>query len=258
MSSKKHSRIARVLCDSIPLRSHPSRVPEEEANHLHQVLRLKNGDSVIALDGKGAEITGELCYREKSLWIETSLEKPTRSTKPETETSPLVLEMAIIKGDAMSWVIEKAVELGVRRLVPVECDHGVVEIGKKGAQHFVERWQRIADQALKQCERLHRMTIEAPVSSREILGRKAPLRWVAIEPSAEFQALPPLAFSSTLETHVLIGPEGGWSAQECEAFRAEIRLGTLKPASLGPLVLRAETAALFAMSVARCFYSSFR
>ena len=67
----------------------------------------------------------------------------------------------MLKADAMSWAIEKAVELGVSRLTPVIADHCVVKL-TKGPTEFRERWQRIADQALKQCGRLERMTIEDP------------------------------------------------------------------------------------------------
>jgi 16S rRNA (uracil1498-N3)-methyltransferase len=252
MNSKRQNRshrIARVLCPILPTAERPVCLDESEANHLHQVLRLRNGDPVIALDGKGAEVSAQIQYREKTIWLVTGMQNPSRRLPLDAETTPLVLEVAILKGDAMSWVIEKAVELGVRRLVPLECDYGVVEIAKKGTEHFVERWQRIADQALKQCERLHQMKVDSPRSVPEALKERAPHRWVAIEPSAGFTEARPIEFLAQ-ELHVMIGPEGGWSPAECDVFKAELKQGHLKLASLGPLVLRAETASLFVMSSA--------
>ncbi len=249
------SRIPRVLCGTLPTSKSPVQLPEDEASHLHSVLRLRDGDPVVALDGKGHEVQARLQHRDKTAWVATDHDKPTRTHSLDDETTPLVLEVAILKGDAMSWVIEKAVEMGVRRLVPLVCDYGVVEIGKKGSQHFVERWQRIADQALKQCERLNRMKVDAPSPVLETLKYQAHQRWVAVEPRAGFEEAVPFRFLSEAlkerdEIHVLVGPEGGWSPAECDAFRAESKHRALRPASLGPLVLRAETAALFVMGSA--------
>ena len=261
MSQRRSQRIPRVICSKLPAPQVPVQVDEEEAAHLQQALRVRPGDAVIAIDGKGSEIPGQVFIREKKLWIETQETKATRQIAPSIETTPLILEMAIIKGDAMSWVIEKAVELGVQKIIPIECDHGVVEVSKKGAEHFVERWQRIADQSLKQCERLNRLTIESPRSFGEALRLTGSTRLIAVEPSLELRnkdskppqtlphALGALAPSSA-PIHLMIGPEGGFSAAEADAMRAEIAMGKAIPVSLGPLVLRAETAAIFAMSVA--------
>lgn len=256
---KRAQRIPRVLCERLPTPQLPVRLDDDEAAHLQQALRIRPGDPVIALDGKGSEIHATTLIRDKKLWVETPHTIPSRTVPLLAETTGLVLEVAILKGDAMSWVIEKAVELGALRVIPVECDHGVVEIGKKGVEHFVERWQRIADQSLKQCERLNRLVVEAPRPLGVLLQQAVPTRAVAIEPSAGFKdsvALGKLLLGSlptakpASPVHVLVGPEGGFSAQELDAIRAEIALKRATPVQLGPLVLRAETAALFALSSA--------
>jgi 16S rRNA (uracil1498-N3)-methyltransferase len=255
MSQRRSQRIPRVLCAPLPTPQAPIKLDEDEAAHLQQALRIRPGDPVIAVDGRGSEISASTLIRDKKLWLETTASVPSRTIPLEKETTGLVLEVAILKGDAMSWVIEKAVELGANRIIPVECDHGVVEVGKKGAEHFVERWQRIADQSLKQCERLNRLTVEAPRTFEELL-KSAPQgarRAVAIEPSAGISdalALPKLAagLAPGERLHVLIGPEGGFSAQELDTLRAEIKMGRATAVNLGSLVLRAETAALFALS----------
>ena len=257
MQSKRSLRIPRILCPQLPVPQKPVAVDTEEAAHLRQVLRLQDGSPVIAMDGRGRAVAGEYFIQEKKAYIRTTHAAPTEVRDEHEEQGALVLEVAVIKGDAMSWVIEKAVELGARRVVPVLADHAVVQVDKKGAEHFVERWQRIADQALKQCERLNRISIEAPIPLGELLKRPIPggaIRGVAIEPRGN-EGGPALRLSESFfrgsgEKHVLIGPEGGWSAHELELFGVEARGGRLHALDLGPLILRAETAAIFTLGCA--------
>ena len=257
MQSKRSLRIPRILCPQLPVPQKPVPVDAEEAAHLRQVLRLQDGAPVIAMDGRGRAVSGEYFIQEKKPFIRTTHAQPTEVREANEEQGPLVLEVAVIKGDAMSWVIEKAVEMGARRVVPVLSDHAVVQVDKKGAEHFVERWQRIADQALKQCERLNRLVVEAPIALGELLKKplaSGAIRGVAIEPRARedwpAHALSESFFREGGQKHVLIGPEGGWSAHELELFRVDSRAGSLRALDLGPLVLRAETAALFALGCA--------
>ena len=140
---------------------------EAEARHLISVLRMGPGDEVELLDGKGLKAKATLVFQGKKVLAETT-EAP--HTDSRYVSTPNHLCMSIIKGDAMEWVVEKAVELGVRSLTPVETEFTVVKIHKKGAEAFQERWQRIADQAIKQCGRLDRMTIHSPVAFDEVFS----------------------------------------------------------------------------------------
>jgi 16S rRNA (uracil1498-N3)-methyltransferase len=164
---------------------------------------------------------------------------------------PVILEMAVLKGDAMEWTVEKAVELGVRTFVPVLCAHAVVQVDRKGPSYYRERWQKIADQALKQCGRLERMEVREPVELEILLTEKRALRLWADEGSrAEsphvFEALAKVSAADRLRgVAILIGPEGGWSVAERELLSRSDCHST----SLGPWVYRAETAALFATSL---------
>jgi len=259
MQSKRALRIPRVLCLELPTTDKAVLVDAEEAAHLQQVLRLRDDSPVIALDGRGKAISARYFIREKKPYIQATEKSPSESRTPEQEQGSLVLEVALMKGDAMSWVIEKSVELGARRVVPVITDHAVVQLDKKGAEHFIERWQRIADQSLKQCERLNRLTVDAPCSLEELLRRpslKSSPRKVALEPKGRGSWPGPIsAISSSIfrgpeEKSVLIGPEGGWSSHELDLFHAEARSGRLHALDLGPLVLRAETAAVLTLSCA--------
>ena len=168
---------------------------------------------------------------------------------------PTLLEMAVLKGEAMEWVIEKAVELGIQEVIPVLTAHTVVQMKNKGPESFRERWQKIADQALKQCGRLDRMEVKTPIALEILVSSNLPgLRLWCDEAGKNdvpflldyLDSLPP---ENPSNLRVLIGPEGGWSQNE------RILLGNGQFASpiirigLGPYILRAETAALLAISL---------
>jgi 16S rRNA (uracil1498-N3)-methyltransferase len=162
----------------------------------------------------------------------------------------VVLELSVLKGDAMEWVVEKAVELGVSALVPVLAERTVVQMGRKGPESFRERWQKIADQALKQCGRLDRMAIGVPSRLEELLRNTPPAEnriYFDEEARAEAPTLWGVLTGGLPQTPVrlLIGPEGGWAPPE----RRMIEASRAQSASLGPLVLRAETAAIAAVSL---------
>ncbi len=246
----------RVLTPKLPTPTYSSPLSEAEANHLVQVLRLRDGDAVEALDGSGHSIKAILRVRGGESRLEHAGEDAKHAENEQT--LPLTVEMAILKGDAMEWVVEKCVELGVRTLVPFVSAHTVVQIDKKGPEAFRERWQKIADQALKQCGRLERMTVESPVTLEKTLTLNNPggLRIWCAEPTAasrlgtqpEFLGDLLKAIPRSTPLRVLIGPEGGWSFNELQLLEASQGAAPLKAASLGPVTLRAETAALFSVA----------
>lgn len=239
----------RVLIPTLPTPDKPIFLPEEESHHLIQVMRVRNGETVEALDGKGAkmETSVELLGKGKA-----QLHSRAPAVRdPNLLSLPITLEMAILKGDAMEWTVEKAVELGVKTFIPVLCAHAVVQVDRKGPEFYQERWQKIADQALKQCGRLERMDVQAPIALEILLTEKRPLRLWADEATRAdaphvFQALAKVDVKDRIRgISILIGPEGGWS----EIERALLSRSGCVSTSLGPWVYRAETAALFATSL---------
>jgi 16S rRNA (uracil1498-N3)-methyltransferase len=239
----------RALCDSLPRASGQwVEIPETEARHLISVLRLGPGDEVELLDGRGLTAKARLEFRGKAPGA-TLIGNPLGD--PRRLSFPVHLALSILKGEAMEWAIEKAVELGVRSLTPLETEFTVVNIRKKGAENFQERWQRIADQALKQCGRLDRMEIRPARDIEAALSEKEPLFWLDEDLAAN--GAPELhlgAVASALpegsEIRLLIGPEGGLSPSEksrlLQLTGGENR--AIKRVHLGSLILRAETAAL--------------
>jgi 16S rRNA (uracil1498-N3)-methyltransferase len=244
----------RALCGSIPKKIKSLvEIPEAEAKHLISVLRLGPGDEIELLDGEGFRVRAALVIRDKKVFGETQ-ETPT--TEEAKVSLPIHLVMSIIKGEAMEWVVEKAVEMGVRSLTPVETEFSVVKIHKRGAESFQERWQRIADQALKQCGRLDRMIVEMPTSFEQSLLNEKRLIWLdetlaSTSPKDAHLA----AFSQKLPINepisILVGPEGGLSPSE--RSRLLQLTGSEKKeinrVHLGSLILRAETAALMGISI---------
>jgi 16S rRNA (uracil1498-N3)-methyltransferase len=268
----------RVLCEKLPAPHLPTILSEAESTHLTRVFRMKDGDRVEAMDGKGLHAAVTLRTRNGVPRLEF-LEKPVSAAEEGIQALPVTLEMAILKGDAMEWVVEKAVELGISTLVPIVTAHTVVQLDKKGPEAFRERWQKIADQALKQCGRLDRLEIKTPVEFQSLLATssQSPRLWCdesardhagslfgwinsAINSSGDStdnsagesainssgNSADNSAGGSLKDVRILIGPEGGWSELEREILS---RSSQNIPVSLGPLVLRAETAAIFALSL---------
>jgi len=260
----------RALCERLPSKAESFvELPESEARHLISVLRLKPGDEFELLDGSGFRARARLAFRGKTAGGE--LVSPSE-TDAKLLARPIHLSMAMIKGDAMEWVIEKAVELGVKTLTPVETEFTVVKTHKKGNEVFQERFQKIADQALKQCGRLERMVVQPPVNFEQALmpgfnENRFPniLLWLdesLVESAPEethlsrFLSRNPPDESSSYS--LFVGPEGGFSPSEknrllqlTESKNQAITKGqpVFARVHLGSLILRAETAALFGVSL---------
>lgn len=218
-----------------------------EAHHLGRVLRLGPGATVEAIDGRGRLYVVRLAVLERTGGWGTIQAR----LAPRTESPcAITLAPAVLKGDRMDWLVQKATELGVARLVPVETARSVVRRSEAPAGRAA-RWARIAREAVKQCGRVVVPAVTAPRGLAEVLAEEAPRHaaaWLFSEtggaPLGEVartaRALPDLL--------LLVGPEGGFTPAEVAlAERAGARV-----VSLGPRILRAESAAVTA--VALCQY----
>ncbi len=216
-------------------------LPPDQAHHLRHVLRLRNGDRVEIFDGEGSGYSGVVSLRDVEVRVEDlSCLSPDGETRP-----PLILAAALIKADRLEWVLQKGTELGVDKFILLETRFCDVPIPKSRISGRLERWNRLVREASKQSCRftLPRiagpMTLERLLSLEELSGFKglffyegAHQRWDALLPDAPGYV-------------VCTGPEGGWHPVEADAAAA----GGFSVVNLGPRVLRAETAAVAAVSL---------
>jgi 16S rRNA (uracil1498-N3)-methyltransferase len=209
----------------------------EEARHLTQVLRVEAGQ-VYEISDNDSLYLAEVDTARKQLVVFRVLE-----LLPPPEPGPSVeLYLALIKFDALELAIEKATELGVTAIRLVDADrteHGLEKaVGKR-----MPRWKRIALEASQQSRRAQLPQIYEPVRLRDALSAEAEVRLFLDE---ERTGTPLLnAVRKTASTALLIGPEGGWTASEREAAS---QAGWTN-VSLGPNILRAETAVLATLAV---------
>jgi 16S rRNA (uracil1498-N3)-methyltransferase len=212
----------------------------ENAQHLTRVLRVEAGQTFEITDNHRVWLATVETARKDMVRFRVTEEIDAGPPLPE-----VTLYLALIKFERFEWAVEKAVELGVTRLVPVNAarsDRGLFE----GAQKRVERWRRIAHEASEQSRRLSVPEIAGPAKMTEALKDSAPHRfWCDERPGAPGlgSAFHPQAGDSTA---LIIGPEGGWTDPE----RTQFETAGWQGVSLGPLVLRAETAVCAALAVA--------
>lgn len=224
-------------------------MPAEESRHMLRVLRLRPGSQVEVFDAAGlgwiAELTGEQAGSAlvRLLWPQA----------PESSQGPVVnLAVAIVKRSPMDWMIEKLSELGVETVQPLLSARCVGLGDIKPYSEPPERWDRLAIAAAKQCGRNRPLLLASPAPVLEWLSRPRPpaqCYYAHGAPGAPLlgRALAAAAGESPLPVWVAIGPEGGWTPEEREAFQA----AGFNPVLLGELTLRSETAAIAAAAVCR-------
>ncbi len=224
-------------------------LPEPVARHAVRVLRLPPGAPMILFDGRGGQyparierIERDRVYAELSAWEDAECESPLAIT----------LVQALQAGDKMDFTIQKAVELGVRDIVPVESRRSVLRLAGERAAKRVAHWQGVVASACEQCGR-NQVPLVAPVEKLESwLSRPAngALR-LMLDPEAEtsFASIRPEG-----AVQLLIGSEGGLDPQEMIAARQ----AGFRGVRLGPRVLRTETAGLAALAVMQAMWGDFR
>ena len=222
-------------------------LPESESQHATRVLRLPAGSEVTLLDGQGGEFGGilELTGRHHA-----SVRIISRHQHP-APSGNLTLIQAVAKGPAMDGLVHRAVELGCRRLIPLVTDRSVSRPDHSGDKQA--RWQTIAIEAAKQSGNPWKMQVDSPLTPQAWLARKDPFDLLWIASLQDTPCAPQTRWNSFRSQHgsrprsvgILIGPEGDFSPAEYEAFRQH----GAQSISLGPWVLRVETAATTAMAL---------
>jgi 16S rRNA (uracil1498-N3)-methyltransferase len=223
----------------------------DELHHLIHVLRLELGDKVLGFDNSGGQYLGVIESITKDSACCRILEENFPNVEPRTR---VYLVMGLAKGEKMEWVIQKGTELGMAGLVPLRTQRSVLKLQGKKAEERVSRWQRIAVEAVKQSRRVIEPRIEQ-IANWEDLEKKLPpdTQWLI-----PYEDEKTCSLSNTLDAYnpeypiaMLIGPEGGFSSEEVARARARLKAQSV---SLGPRILRTETAALAALIMVLSYY----
>ncbi|HEY5346342.1 MAG TPA: RsmE family RNA methyltransferase [Verrucomicrobiae bacterium] len=224
------------------------RLDGREAHHALHVLRLQRGERVTVLDGAGNEFFCNVESTTKNSLVLAVKEKKFTPAAP----CAITLLVAIPKGKIIESIIQKAVELGAHRIVPLLTERVVTQLDDDGAEAKREKWQTVAVEAIKQCGATWLPKVEAPQTIAEFLARgekielsligslqterRHPREWI-LDFQKSHGRLPASAAA-------WIGPEGDFTLAELQTIAAE----DAKPVTLGALTLRVETAAIYCLS----------
>ncbi|WP_426337150.1 16S rRNA (uracil(1498)-N(3))-methyltransferase [Pseudoduganella sp. R-31] len=216
-------------------------LPADVAHHIN-VVRMEPGDTLTLFNGDGGEYTAVLTdVQKKKAWAEIKVFDPREAELPFAVT----LAQALPEGSKMDWIIEKAVELGVAGIQPLAARRCVVRLSAERAEKKLEHWNGIVVSASEQCGRNRLASVAAPLEFREWIARQDLHKRVILTPRATESLADWARHQPAQALSIMVGPEGGFSdEEEAEALRH----GVL-PLSIGPRVLRTETAALAAVSI---------
>ncbi len=237
--------IPRFILTPAALQENPVRVTGDDVAHA-RVLRLQPGSPVRVCDGAGHEWQGMLSAVTPK-YLEVSNVTPL-DHHPEA-TLQVTLYQGFARGDKLEWIVQKGTELGLVRLVPMVTAHSQVRLAEAGS-HKITRWQEIARQATRQSGRVRVPDIASPVTFEQAVAeaRQADVAVMPFEHAdrahgwkAQLAQVP-----QPVTVALLVGPEGGFS----EAEVALARSSGILPVSLGPRILRSETAGLAVLAMA--------
>ena len=220
------------------------------SRHLTTVLRLKSGDNVILFNGQGGEFLAILneCNAKKVLVTVTDFDNISRE-------SPLNIHLGIglSRGDRMDWVIQKATEAGVTAITPLYTERTEVKLKGERAEKKMRHWQQVTVSACEQCGRNQLPTLNSPIALSDWLNNIDADKKLVLHHRSQ-TSIRNLNDDDISSTALLIGPEGGLSHQEI----AQAEDKNFIPLTLGPRVLRTETAPIIAIGLLQSLWGDYK
>ena len=245
----------RLMIDAPLAPDLPLPLPPDQSHYLVQVMRMRQGDEVRLFNGRDGEWRATIeAVAKKSVVLRIE-----QCLRPQSAPPPLTLAFAIVKRAALEWIVEKATELGATTLQPV--------VTQRTNQDRInlDRLSAIVREAAEQTERLDLPLLQAPLPLQDALVRAAPdahwffadetgddpdaawgAPWLAAPTDKKARIIDAFSAARGAPAAILIGPEGGFTAQERAMLRS---IDKVTPISLGPRILRAETAAIAALAL---------
>lgn len=226
---------------------------DEDAHHLRSVLRLSVGDAIVVFDGTGAEYTARVASLDREAVRITLLARRMGACE-----SPLTVALAqgYLKDKKMDELVRRLTELGVRHYIPFLARRSVSTPDETRSVARTQRWQKISREAAKQCRRSRTMTIETPAAFKDVLALAASydLRLIFWEGDGGQSLARMVSDPAPQSVFVLIGPEGGFEAEEVRAAQEH----GFKAVHMGPRILRAETATVAACALVQFVFGDMR
>lgn len=221
-------------------------VEGENYNHIKNVLRLKKDDSIVICDGLGTDYSGYIEDFGQGIVKVKIIKTERNKTEPPVKVT---LYQGLPKADKMEYIIQKSVELGIARIVPVITGRTIVKLdGAKDSEKKTSRWQKIASEAAKQCNRGIIPSVELPITFKVALNsvKESGFNLIPYENEQEVTLSSSLTKASgNRDISFFIGPEGGFTEEEVDMAK---KSGVIS-VSLGPRILRTETAGISLLSI---------
>ncbi|CEG27916.1 16S rRNA (uracil(1498)-N(3))-methyltransferase [Bacillus sp. B-jedd] len=220
----------------------------EDRHHIVKVMRMTPDEEIICVDPAGrsalckiAEITDEAVMADIVKWNDETAELPVH----------VAIACGLPKGDKLEWIIQKGTEMGAHRFVPFTAARSVVKLDEKKSGKKVERWQKIAKEAAEQSHRNHVPEVTVPMDFQSLLKASDAYQFKLVAYEEESRSGETSVFRETLSQiktddslFIVFGPEGGLSEKEVMLLKEN----DFKLCGLGPRILRAETAPLYALA----------
>ena len=223
---------------------------KEQSHHILHVLRMKEHEKIRIVDKEGTVYLSEIHICGKQVIAQRLQMLP-----PNISPISITLALALIKKERFDFAIQKACELGVKQIQPFVSSRCVVKCKKDDANRKMERWNKIALEACEQCKRTDLVEVMPPCSINDLIGMHADVKLCAYEHADHHaNALKNiLKKQNTVQSFLcVIGPEGGFQESEAKTLISHGFLCT----SLGPRILRAETAAMSIVNTISVYYES--